>query len=105
MTEIEIRNFSVKVKGHANFDEKGKDIVCSAVSALFYTLYETLSILKEDGMLESLDGNIDEGEASIECKPKTEFIGNVSMAFLTVSVGLNLIADNYKENVKVTMIE
>lgn len=28
---------SIKVEGHANYDEHGKDIVCSAVSAITQT--------------------------------------------------------------------
>lgn len=34
LIEIEIRPNSIFVKGHSGFDEKGKDIVCAAISSL-----------------------------------------------------------------------
>lgn len=37
--------FGLEVSGHANFDQKGKDIVCAGVSALTYTLINSMDIL------------------------------------------------------------
>lgn len=42
MIRIHIEEQRVTAKGHALFAEKGRDIVCAAVSALVYTLAERL---------------------------------------------------------------
>ena len=38
----------VTVKGHAGYDEYGRDIVCSAVSVLTYNLQESINRLTDD---------------------------------------------------------
>ncbi len=35
--------FALKVSGHSGFDEKGRDIVCAAVSILYHTLLVSIS--------------------------------------------------------------
>lgn len=35
----------IQIKGHANYEKRGKDVVCAGVSALFYSLM--LSIVEE----------------------------------------------------------
>ena len=55
-------NISLTVIGHSNFDEKGKDIVCSAVSVLSQTLLLSISkicsidqaIKNESGLLNTV---------------------------------------------------
>lgn len=44
------------MKGHAGYDAKGKDIVCSAVSALTYTLKTALESLSDDA-IHCIDGD------------------------------------------------
>ena len=39
---------SIKICGHANYAEHGKDIVCSAVSVLWQTLLWSIDELTED---------------------------------------------------------
>ena len=62
MITIEINDYELKITGHAEFEEKGKDIVCAGISTLFYTLYEVLlsnmNMLEEDSLkAEMEDGN------------------------------------------------
>lgn len=38
----------IEILGHANYADKGKDIVCSAISILTYTLREALDTLPSD---------------------------------------------------------
>lgn len=37
MIKVEISNNKIEIKGHANFDEYGKDIVCASVSSIVIT--------------------------------------------------------------------
>ena len=37
MIKVEIENNKVEIKGHANYDDYGKDIVCASVSSIVIT--------------------------------------------------------------------
>ena len=37
MIKIEIENNKIEIKGHANYDDYGKDIVCASVSSIVIT--------------------------------------------------------------------
>ena len=42
-------NYSyLKVSGHADFAEKGKDLICASVSSIFYGLMNALEGMEED---------------------------------------------------------
>lgn len=88
----------LEVEGHANHAEKGKDIVCSAVSALFYTLGESLvqslSMLTEPVIFKENDGH-----GYIRCYPKAKYEGNISRTYWTILVGLQMIAEQYPESI------
>lgn len=59
--EVEGKISSLEVKGHANYDEKGKDIVCSAVSAIVVgginslKNLDNIDVIIEDGYIK-VDG-------------------------------------------------
>ena len=37
MIKVEIKNNLITIKGHAGYDDKGKDIVCASVSSIVIT--------------------------------------------------------------------
>ncbi len=37
MIKVEIENNKIEIKGHANYDDYGKDIVCASVSSIIIT--------------------------------------------------------------------
>ena len=37
MIKVEIENNNIEIKGHANYDDYGKDIVCASVSSIVIT--------------------------------------------------------------------
>lgn len=106
MTEIvfDNKNLKVTIKGHAMSDEKGKDLVCAAVSALTYTLAENIEAYSEH--FEGIKAHIrlDEGDAEISMTehPKV-FDGLLSIVFTTVCTGFERLARTYPENVKYTL--
>ena len=95
------KTMELMVNGHAG-GKKGKDIVCSAVSALFYTLGEALiqsaSMLCEEPLIKDADG-----EGYIVCHPKEEYHGNIARTYWTILVGMQAIAEQYPKNVKFTV--
>lgn len=57
--------FSLSVKGHANFAEAGKDIVCAGVSAILYALIGFLKNNEEH--IEDKKIRADSGDACVFC--------------------------------------
>ena len=56
---IQLKN-GVKIRGHANYAEYGKDIVCSAVSVLVQTLIQSVEELTADKIKYSMSpGTVD----------------------------------------------
>jgi uncharacterized protein YsxB (DUF464 family) len=94
---------TIDVTGHAEHGKKGEDIVCSAISTLFYTLAQSLYNAK-DMMAEDIVFSDEDGNGHISCYPKAEYRPNVSLIYLTILNGFELVAENYKENVKFTVL-
>ena len=95
--------FTLDVTGHAEHGKKGEDIVCAAISTLFYSLgeslYATRYMMAEDVIFDDEDGN-----GHITCKPKEEYEANVSLIFWTILNGFQLVARNYKKNVNLKVV-
>ena len=90
------QNLELKVEGHAGADVKGKDIVCSAVSMLFYTLAD--SLIKSEEMLKTHPKiKMEDGNGYIKCKPKEKYQANVSLIYWTILNGFQLLADEYEK--------
>ena len=88
--------YSLKIRGHADF-ARGKDIVCAAVSALFFALLQTA---QNDKGVYSLKSRETDGYGEIE------FIGGINMggAFKMAMEGFLLLQRNFPKNVKVERI-
>lgn len=88
----------LEIKGHAGHGKKGKDIVCAAVSTLFYTLGEALwqssSMLYEEPLIKEEEGN-----GYLVCHPKEEYEGNIARTYWTILTGLELVSAQYPEYV------
>ena len=61
-------SLSLKMCGHAGYSESGSDIVCAAVSGIFYAL---IGYLANESQGLSI-GRISSGEAEISCLPDGE---------------------------------
>lgn len=89
----------LEIEGHAEHGKQGEDIVCAAVSTLFYTLGEAL--YQSQDMLFSPPVFKDEaGKGYLKCVPKPEYTGNITRTYWTVLTGMALVEKNYKKNIK-----
>lgn len=97
------QTLELEINGHAGQDEKGKDIVCSAISTLFYTLAQTLYdseiMLEEKPIIKWKNG-----AGYILCKPKKEYEGNIACIYRTILTGLQMVSDEYKKFVKMDIV-
>ena len=105
MINIEFKpdTFTLDVTGHAEHGEKGEDIVCAAISTLFYTLAESLHSSKHM-LAEEVDFSDEDGNGHISCKPKAEYEANISLVYWTILNGFQLVAENYKKNVNLRVV-
>lgn len=93
-------DYQVKIKGHAECGEKGNDLVCCAVSTLFYTLGQ--SYMESERMLQKKPVFTDkDGEGFCKCVPKKEYEGNIARSLWTIIQGFMLVSANYPDNVKI----
>ena len=104
MTEIIIRidnQISIAVTGHAGQAEKGRDIVCSAVSTLTYTAAQMAAEYHSAGWLEKEPNiKLESGDAEIAFTPKHKRRMRVLDGYKSIVTGYRLIAESYPDYVK-----
>ena len=83
-------NHKLSVRGHAGYDDSGKDIVCAGVSAISCAL---LGVLNHAGC-DISESRTDSGEMTVKCK-------GGSMAFDMAMVGYLQIAKQYPAHITV----
>lgn len=92
------KTLELEITGHAEHNKKGEDIVCSAISTLFYTLGEALN--QTGDLLEAPPVFKDEkGKGYLCCSPKKAYEGNIACIYRTILIGMELVANNYPKNV------
>ena len=93
MTSVKIKKDRLIVTGHTYYADKGKDIVCAAVSILIESLGQSLLDMGADGVRIKLSA----GEAKIRFSPTVKTDG----AMAVVSAGFRMLAAAYPEYVEI----
>ncbi len=96
--------FRVTVEGHAGSAERGRDLICAAVSTLVLTLAENVARMKKAGWLEGHGVEIMAGKARIQCLPREEWTGAAEVVFGAVFAGFELLGRKWPEFVKVETV-
>lgn len=94
-------NLTLSINGHAGYAEEGKDIVCSAVSILFYTLVANIN---QDDTVD-VKKQIGKGYSYVKCIPLKETRERIEIVFETIVSGLLLLAEGYPEHVSLEIEE
>lgn len=81
---------TLTIKGHANFDKKGRDIVCAAVSLASFGLLNSLDEKKAEI-------NIEENEINVEV---IEFDEKINNYFELYIIQIKTIAESFSDNVR-----
>ncbi len=92
MIIVTISNKYISIKGHANADIKGKDIVCAGVSSLVCTTINSLEGFNK----KEITYKNDELEINIKHKVNNEDKTRIDMLIL----GLRLISKKYPKHIK-----
>ena len=92
----------LEVKGHSGYAEIGKDIVCSAVSILTYTVAQLILEMNSYGKLAKPPTvRLCEGDSVIEAECKnSEAIQEVKNIMYFAEAGYSLLQNSYPEYVK-----
>ncbi len=90
------------IKGHANYDSYGKDIVCAAISVLGQTAL--LSLVKVCGLEEksikySIDNKIGFLDVELPKKIEISILNKTQIVLETLLVGVNSVIESYPEYV------
>ena len=94
MIAVSVRKDGIEVRGHANYAETGKDIVCAGVTALIQTLIKSIGDLTED----KIEYEISPGRADIHYGDLSEAGKLLIDSFF---IGVCAIADEFPDHVRI----
>ena len=96
--------FNLCASGHAGSGQPGHDLVCAAVSALVYTLAQTISFLgSANNAFKHCSIDLNSGNSSISCVPEQDFFRDVQTVFETIAIGLEYLSKNEPQYLKFTL--
>ena len=94
MIRATVKKDSLIIKGHANFDDYGKDIVCAAVSSIVTTSVNDMHIVNPNAFEYNDDGNT----ITIEIVGQDDLINKLFNNLVELLVNLS---EDYPKNIKV----
>jgi uncharacterized protein YsxB (DUF464 family) len=93
---------SFNIEGHAEFDEYNRDIVCSAVSAISYTIVNGIT----EVVNVSAECHVKDGYANLSIEDQSEEdIEKCQVLMKTMLLGLISMEENYGDYIKVKVKE
>ena len=94
MIKVEIENNKIEIKGHANYDDYGKDIVCASVSSIVITSINLCLRFDKD----SIKYKKETDKLTIEVLSSDE---KVTLTIENMLMMLEELASTYKKNIKI----
>ena len=95
MTTVHRYDGGITINGHANYAPQGQDIVCAAVSILAHTLIASIEELTTD----TIQYDVQPGWVDIK---HGNLSGSAQALVDSFFIGINMIAEDYPDNVRVT---
>ena len=94
------KKLSLRVEGHAEYAEHGKDIVCASASILAYTVAQHIKDMYGSGKLtEEPTLELRSGEADISCHATEE----LTIVFSAICTGYKVLKFNYPQYVELNI--
>ena len=93
MIKVIVKNDSITISGHANYDEYGKDIVCAAVSATVITTVNGILSIDKDAI-----------EVNEKNKVEIKILKNNETVNKLINNMINLLTElqkDYKDNIDI----
>lgn len=98
MIKVKIADDYVLLKGHANFDNYGKDIVCAAVSSIITACANDIHTVNPNALDYTDDGNTLIVRVKEEDELCYKLLGNLKEMLITLS-------EDYPKNIKIVESE
>ena len=93
MIKVEVKKDTVIIKGHALYDDYGKDIVCAAVSSTVITTVNAILLIDKDSI------NVDENNGvTINILKHTEVVDKLIENMINL---LTELQSDYKDNINI----
>ena len=93
------KKLSLRVEGHAEYAEHGKDIVCASATILAYTVAQYIREHKSE--FESIEEvRLDIGDTYISCEPNDDLWHEMRNAFEFAKVGFAVLEHNFPQYVR-----
>lgn len=94
---------SLRLEGHAEYAEHGKDIVCASASILAYTVALYVEYEDKQGNLKApAEIKLESGDSVVACEPKEDTLKWLWDAYQFAKMGYLILAQNYPQYVEVT---
>ena len=94
MIKVLIKNNVIRIKGHANYSDYGKDIVCASVSSVIYTTVNSIMNIDKSSIEYTDDGN----QITITKINSNEVVNILINTMIEI---LKDLERQYKENIKI----
>ena len=94
MISVKILKNKIEIKGHALYDDYGKDIVCSAVSSIVTTTINGIISINEDAILYQ----VSDGKIVIKIKKDDEITSKLIDNMIDL---LKKLSFDYPNNIKI----
>ena len=106
-SNIEKREASMFVGGHAGYADKGNDIICSSASILASTVAQYVELMDNQGDLaEKPIICLKDGYAIVTCIAKDDdAYAYIMQAFFVCRLGYQLLAQNYPQYVEMIDVD
>lgn len=103
--EQEAGALMMEVRGHANFEQLGKDTVCAAASVLAMTTAQCAEFMGPEKLYKRPNITIRNGRTRVVLKPRPEHFGEALHLMHVAQTGMRLLAEVYPQNVQVKTFE
>ena len=94
MIKVLIKGNTIRIKGHANYSDYGKDIVCASVSSVIYTTVNSIMNIDKSSIEYTDDGN----QITIKKINSNEIVNILINTMIEI---LKDLERQYKENIKI----
>ena len=92
---------SLRLEGHAEYAEHGKDLICASASILAYTVAQYVKIAQEhENLVSPAEIKLESGDAFISCEPNNTITMEARKMFDFAKLGYRLLAHNYPQYVE-----
>lgn len=98
--------YIAEIKGHAGFDELGKDVVCAGASMYAMGLAQSVLQMRQAGKLKKIPNvRVKNGEVFVVAKPKPEHEAELRHYFYMAQVGFKLLETAYPDHISLKLYE